>query len=158
MRLYTEKMNEHVSRDVLSWKYDEPYDFYNNELTPEAVSEMLDDSYFAVCDLEKGIVGFFCIGNSAQVPNNLYNYSKNFTDIGLGIKPELTGKGYGASFFPVVLSYIIETFGNVPIRLTVAKFNQRAIRLYKKFGSRQEAEFIKGNTEFITMILRHPLK
>jgi RimJ/RimL family protein N-acetyltransferase len=110
--------------------YDKPYDFYNNELTPEAVSEMLDDSYFTICDFDKRIVGFFCIGNSAQVPNKLYSYSNNFTDIGLGIRPDLTGKGYGTLFFSVILSY-------------------------KKFGFRQEAEFIKGDTEFITMILRH---
>jgi ribosomal-protein-alanine N-acetyltransferase len=118
MSLYIEKMNENVASDVLSWKYDEPYDFYNNELTHESVNGML---------------------------------------IGLGLRPELTVRGYGALFLPVVLSYIIENFGNIPMRLTVAKFNQRGIRLYKKFGFKQEAEFIKGDTDFIAMILRYPL-
>ena len=142
MKLY--KMSADVASDILGWTYDELYDFYNNELTPEAVSEMLTDSYFAVLDTGKGLVGFFCVGKSAQVPNDLYTYSQGFIDIGIGMRPELTGQGFGTSFFTVILSHINKTFENLPKRLTVAKFNHRAIRLYEKFGFSQEVEFIKG--------------
>jgi ribosomal-protein-alanine N-acetyltransferase len=155
MKLYIDKMSADAASDILGWTYDEPYDLYNNEPTPETVNEMLADSYFAVFDTGKGLVGFFCVGSTAQVPNDFYPYSQNFIDIGIGMRPELTGQGYGASFFTVVLSYINKTFGNLPKRLTVAKFNHRAIRLYEKFGFSQEVEFNKGSTEFITMIHRH---
>jgi [ribosomal protein S18]-alanine N-acetyltransferase len=154
MRLYIEKMNEHVARDVLSWKYDEPYDFYNNEVAPEAIREMLDNQYYAVIDTVRGLVGFFCLGNSAKVPNNFYIYSEDFIDIGVGMKPELTGKGYGFPFLSFVLDYMNKTFEGSELRLTVAKFNQRAINLYEKFGFSKEIEFNKGLTPFITMIKR----
>lgn len=46
MELYVEKLNADAAKDILSWQYDPPYDFYNNELTPEAISEMLEEAFF----------------------------------------------------------------------------------------------------------------
>ncbi|WHY21884.1 GNAT family N-acetyltransferase [Paenibacillus sp. G2S3] len=152
MKLYMEKLNADVATDILSWRYEQPYDFYNNEQTPEAISEMLAESYFSVFDDNKELVGFFCVGNSAQVPNELYTYSQDFIDVGLGMKPELTGQGNGTLFFTAVLSQIDTMFGKSSKRLTVAKFNDRAIRLYEKLGFSRKAEFIKGSTVFIVMI------
>lgn len=155
MMLYIEKMSAEVAHETLGWTYDEPYDFYNNDQTLEAVNEMISNTYFAVFDIDKGLVGFFCVGSSAQVPNDEYTYPPNFIDIGLGVKPELTGQGYGTSFLSFVLSQINETFGMMQKRLTVAKFNYRAIHLYEKFGFIQEIEFAKGSTDFIIMVLKH---
>lgn len=53
MKLYMEKLNADDATDILSWRYEQPYDFYNNEQTPEAISEMLAESYFSVFDDSK---------------------------------------------------------------------------------------------------------
>lgn len=45
----------------------------------------------------------------------------------------------------------IRTYGNVPVRLTVAAFNQRAIHLYEKFGFVKEMEFAAVSVDFQTM-------
>ncbi len=145
-------MNEQLVEDILSWQYDEPYDFYNIDVTPEVIKEMLEDEYYVVIDHVGGLLGFFCIGIPAQVPNDIYNYSEEFIDIGLGMKPELTGKEYGASFFSFVLDYITHSFEGISLRLTVASFNKRAIHLYSKFGFTKEFEFMKGTNSFTTMI------
>lgn len=79
-------------------------------------------------------------------------YSEELIDIGIGMNPKLTGQGYGFTFFSFILSYIHETFNDVPIRLTVAIFNHRAIHLYKKLGFVKKMEFNKESTEFITMV------
>jgi [ribosomal protein S18]-alanine N-acetyltransferase len=152
MELHMDKVSTDVAIDILSWRHDQPYDFYNNEQTPEAISEMLAESYFSVFDDHKEVVGFFCAGSSAQVPNEIYTYSQGFIDIGLGMRPEFTGQGNGTLFFTAVLSQIDKMLGISSKRLTVAKFNDRAIRLYEKMGFSREAEFIKGSTEFIIMI------
>ncbi|MNO89482.1 hypothetical protein D3C76_809660 [compost metagenome] len=152
MELYMEKMSTDAAIDILSWRYDQPYDFYNNEYTPEAISEMLAETFFSVLDDAEELIGFFCVGSSAQVPNELYTYSQGFIDIGLGMRPELTGQGNGTLFFTAVLNEMDKMFGNSSQRLTVAKFNERALRLYEKLGFRREAEFVKGNTVFIVMI------
>ncbi|KTD86139.1 GNAT family N-acetyltransferase [Paenibacillus etheri] len=65
---------------------------------------------------------------------------------------EFTGQGNGTRFFTAVLSQNDKMFGIISKRLTVAKFNDRAIRLYEKMGFSREAEFVKGSTEFIIMI------
>jgi ribosomal-protein-alanine N-acetyltransferase len=153
MELYIEKTNSTDASEILRWKYSEPYNFYNNELSPETIHEMLDDSYYSVFDLDKGLVGFFCVGSSAQVPNGFYTYSEHFIDLGLGMRPELTGKGYGSAFFTIILHFINKTYGEIALRLTVAKFNQRAIHLYEKHGFHKGFEFIKGSSVFVVMMM-----
>ncbi|WP_442871699.1 GNAT family N-acetyltransferase [Anaerocolumna sp. MB42-C2] len=55
-------------------------------------------------------------------------------DIGLGMKPILCGKGYGYSFVKSGLDFAQGNFNIKQIRLTVAAFNTRAIRIYEKIG------------------------
>jgi [ribosomal protein S18]-alanine N-acetyltransferase len=43
-------MNEEAAIDILNWRYDPPYDFYNNELNSDSMKEMLEDSYSIVLD------------------------------------------------------------------------------------------------------------
>lgn len=68
MKLLIENMNEEIAKDILSWEYDKPYDFYNSELTDEDMKEKLDGSYFALVNDNKELFGFFCTGVNAQVP------------------------------------------------------------------------------------------
>lgn len=149
-------MNEEFAIEILDWKYELPYDFYNNELNPQSLKELLEDSYYVVVDDHKKIVGYFCIGDCAKVPIGVHfgAYNEEFIDIGIGMNPTLTGKGNGATFFSFILKFIEENFLTVPFRLTVASFNKRAIHLYEKFGFEKEIEFNRGDTGFITMVRR----
>lgn len=154
MKLSIEIMNEEIAKDILNWKYDEPYDFYNNELTDEEMKERLDGSYYALVDVDRELFGFFCIGETAQVPigNQLGFYTGDFVDMGLGMDPKLVGKGNGYEFCSFILRYIEENYKGNPIRLTVAKFNQRAIQLYKKLGFVMKNEFSTDFAEFVIMV------
>ncbi|WP_245827606.1 hypothetical protein [Paenisporosarcina indica] len=42
MQLFIESMNEQTAQDLHNWKYDKPYDFYNNECADEEKKERLD--------------------------------------------------------------------------------------------------------------------
>lgn len=150
--LNIKKMSEVEATEILGWTYRAPYDFYNNTYSPEAVKEMIEGSYYTVFAADKGIIGFFCTGSAAQVPNDSYSYSDDYMDIGIGMKPEYTGQGNGRSFLAAVFSELQISYENQPKRLTVAKFNRRAQSLYEKFGFRMKHEFSKGSTEFIVMI------
>ncbi|TKC19011.1 GNAT family N-acetyltransferase [Robertmurraya kyonggiensis] len=154
MILEIKSMNEEFAIEILDWKYEPPYDFYNNESDPQSLKELMENSYYVVVDNNKKIVGYFCIGDSAKVPIGVQfgAYNEELIDIGIGMNPSLTGKGYGATFFSFILSFIEENFLRVPFRLTVAKFNQRAIHLYEKFGFEKEMEFDRGDTRFMTMV------
>ena len=100
MNFYMEHMNEKMATDILNWQYEEPYDFYNSEVTDEALQELLAGTYYALVDEYKELIGFFCIGNSAQVPigNRFGVYIDDYVDMGLGMNPNLVGKGNGYDF------------------------------------------------------------
>ena len=136
--------------EILNWRYPPPYNLYNQEENDAGIEEFLDQSYKAIVDQEDSLVGYYCTGQPAQVPKghefNVYN--KECIDIGLGMNPELTGKGFGREF----LAFILKELEVECLRLTVAKFNQRAIRLYEAFDFKPTDSFTKGDIEFITMI------
>ncbi|WP_337017948.1 GNAT family protein [Oceanobacillus massiliensis] len=156
MSLRIGKMNQHHAVEALCWKYEEPYDFYNNILTSDAIMELLSNKYYAVFDTYNELVGFFCTGRSAQVPaGDPYGvYKEDCIDIGLGMKPELTGKGKGFEFFSTILRFAEENHKSHDVRLTVATFNTRAIHLYEKLGFIKQMEFSTHEADFITMIKR----
>ncbi|NBD27786.1 GNAT family N-acetyltransferase [Paenibacillus sp. T1] len=154
MYLQYEAMKRADADEIARWKYEEPYSFYDNDASEEAIREMLDpdNPYYAVFDSEHALVGCFCAGNSAQVPNESYVYAEPYLDIGLGMRPELTGRGLGSEFFAFVLGSLALIHGEVPLRLTVAAFNRRAVRLYRKHGFDEAGSFPKGATEFIVLL------
>ena len=156
MELNVYNMNDQFAIQILNWKYEPPYDFYNNEYSKEALEELLDSSYYALVNMENELIGFFCTGKSAQVPygHTMGVYEEKLVDMGLGMNPLLVGEGRGTEFCSLVINLIEEKYQYTPIRLTVAKFNKRAIHLYEKIGFKGEHEFKTKRAEFITMVRR----
>lgn len=154
MHLFKSNMTKDFAVEAIQWKYEKPYDLYNNELNSEAIDEMLNNSYFAIVSEDNELIGYYCTGKSAQVPagNKINAYEMDNLDIGVGMKPNLTGKGFGTTFFTFILQNIQRSNTISPMRLTVATFNKRAIRLYEKFGFVEQKKFDSDVTEFITMV------
>ncbi|WP_099157496.1 GNAT family N-acetyltransferase [Virgibacillus ndiopensis] len=154
MEFTIKNMNEKLATEILKWKYVKPYDFYNNELDDESLQEFLENQYFAVVDQDNDLFGFFCIGDSAQVPaGNQYGaYRDDMVDVGFGMKPDLTGRGYGIKFCSFIFRYVHENYKDKDFRLTVATFNERAIHLYVKLGFAKKMAFDTDSAEFITMV------
>ncbi|MDQ1145665.1 ribosomal-protein-alanine N-acetyltransferase [Bacillus sp. SORGH_AS 510] len=134
-------------KEILNWTYQPPYEFYNNECTEDSLKELLNGSYYAVVDPQNKLVGFYCIGESAQVPagKQLGVYDAGFIDFGIGLQPEETGQGKGFDFCLFILRNLQKYFKHSPIRLTVANFNKRAIHLYENLGFVKRKEFITNN-------------
>lgn len=154
LNLKTVKMDKEKAEEVLSWKYEAPYDFYNNELNEEELSELLNGTYSAVTADNKELIGFFCTGKSAQVPKgwDFGVYEEERIDMGLGMNPRLVGKGSGTAFGEFVLEKIEKKSEGLPVRLTVASFNKRAIHLYEKLGFVAKERFSTEAADFLTMV------
>ncbi|MGV2938838.1 N-acetyltransferase family protein [Mesobacillus sp. LC4] len=154
MKLSSRKMTKESAIDVLNWYYEPPYDLYNNVVTDEAISELLNEGYTAVVDGREELIGFYCSGQAAQVPalKESGAYSKPAVDVGVGLHPKLTGQGYGIVFLSFILNELEGLNPDSTFRLTVAKFNKRAIRLYENMGFKIECEFKTENNEFFTMV------
>ena len=112
------------------WKYQGVYEFYNMTSDSEDYEELMTpslrkDNYFQVM---KGntLFGFFVIEKALD--------SDDIVDIGLGIKPELTGNGLGQAFLLEILDYIRKNISVKTVRLGVASFNERAKKVYEKAG------------------------
>jgi ribosomal-protein-alanine N-acetyltransferase len=152
-------MCEKEAAIVSQWRYNDPYSFYNMGNDPETIQELLDGSYYSVFDQQNELSGYFCFGQNAQVPGGraqgLYE-DKESLDIGLGLCPNLTGKGMGRCFLNAGLDFATKKFHRKTFRLSVATFNRRAIFVYEKAGFKPVQTFMSktkhNEDEFLLMV------
>src|SRR5262249_56383287 len=62
-------------------------------------------------------------------------------EIGLGLRPDLTGRGLGESFLRTCLRFASAALGARSYTLAVAAFNRRAITVYERAGIREAGRF-----------------
>ncbi len=155
-------MNETEAREVRAWHYAEPYTIYSMDAGPEeeVISELLErrSPHYTVRDEAGELVAYFCFGTSAQVWANETPslYSEDATiDIGVGMRPDLTGKGLGLPMINAALDFARVTFQPRHFRLFVLTFNERAIRVYERAGFARVRVFtqqnIYGTRDFLEM-------
>ena len=100
--------NEEDAREIAAWRYEAPYDFYDMTNDPEGLEKLLGPperrrGYYAV--LSGGeLVGFLCYSLGGQLPGFDYP-GDGCIDIGLGLRPDLTGKGLGLKFIRAGLQF-----------------------------------------------------
>ncbi|MGG2935021.1 GNAT family protein [Bacillus pacificus] len=151
------KLTEEEANEINTWTYEEPYNLYSFSGEKEVIEELLDGTYYGCCDDNGEFIGYFCFGENAQVPGgrdaHLYG-GEDVIDIGLGMKPALTGKGLGKMFFQAGIAFAVKEFKSKTFRLSVATFNTRAITLYTYCGFIEVNSFSSRDREFILMIYR----
>ncbi|UOQ50394.1 GNAT family N-acetyltransferase [Gracilibacillus caseinilyticus] len=142
----TQKQAENIA---FNWHYEGEYSFYNMEADEEDLTEFLNpeergNSTFSVT-IENELVAFLSFSKVAH----------RTCDIGLGMRPDLTGQGNGTEFLRAGINFIQSEFKPEKITLSVATFNQRAIKLYRKVGFKDVETFMQdtnGSTfEFLKM-------
>jgi ribosomal-protein-alanine N-acetyltransferase len=119
------------ARAVAAWRYPGQYSFYDWERDPDDLAELLDPSewgrrYFAADGADGELAGFFVIKAADDV-----------AEIGLGLRPALTGRGLGGTFLDAGLRFAADRFGARSFALAVAAFNLRAIAVYERAGFRE---------------------
>ncbi len=138
------QMNDEEARAVVSWRYEAPYDFYDMANDPEGLEELLGppelrEGYYAVRS-DGELVGFFSFGPGGQLPS--FDYADDgYLDIGLGLRPDLTGRGLGLEFLLAGLEFGRRHLAPAGFRLAVATFNERAIQVYERAGFRRVTVF-----------------
>jgi len=136
---------EQASREVLAelegWTYEPPYDFYDGRHEPVKDPER----FFAAFDETGSLVGHYYF----EVHDDVLMY-------GLGLRPELTGRGHGLEFVRAGLEFGRDRFRPDRIVLAVAAFNERAIEVYERAGFQITGRHVRtfpefGDVEFIDM-------
>jgi RimJ/RimL family protein N-acetyltransferase len=134
MALVFTPMDKAAAQTIVGWRYPAPYDIYNMDFEEldEVVEFFVDpeNSYYSISDATGELVAFCCFGHDAQVPGA--DYSADALDIGLGVRPDLTGQGRGAVFTAAVVDFAQRTFTPTSLRVTIAAFNLRARMAWEK--------------------------
>ncbi len=149
-------MDEPSARTILKWRYEPPYDLYNpdsKELEADlALFLAPENSYYSLLDGNSNLIGYCCFGKEAQVLGG--DYQGEALDVGLGLRPDLTGKGHGASILSAVVEFAHGKFHTGRLRATVASFNQRALRACKRAGFTHAGEFVRpsDNRRFVILV------
>jgi RimJ/RimL family protein N-acetyltransferase len=127
--------------ELSSWRYEPPFDLYDGDLEPPLNPER----FFVEHDGGGRVSGFF-----------YYEQKGDTLDYGLGLRPDLAGRGLGLEFFRRGLEFGRDRFRPKSVRLYVAAFNERAIRVYERAGFRETGRHMRsfpkfGDVEFVEM-------
>ena len=120
-------LTEAHAREIGEWRYEFPYEWYDTAADPLRIELFANparrDGLRAVVDDDGELIGFF-------------NFVREGDEIrvGLGIRPDLTGRGLGAQFIEAGLDYATEEWAPKRFRLWVAWWNERALRAYRRAG------------------------
>jgi ribosomal-protein-alanine N-acetyltransferase len=137
------------ARAISGWHYPGPYAVYDMDmLLPMLTQQILrlagTTIYFVALDERRVLVGFFSFVRHGET-----------IEVGLGMRPDLTGRGLGLEFLQAGLDYARRRFAPAGFSLNVALFNRRARTVYERAGFVPRGTFHarlgKAGYEFLEM-------
>jgi [ribosomal protein S18]-alanine N-acetyltransferase len=138
------KMDADCAGQIVAWQYPPPYHIYNCH--PNNVDAFVKGfitrqyRYHSVWNPAGDLIAFRCFGKDAQVPGG--DYRAEALDMGGGLRPDLTGQGFGAEIMQAAFEFALQNYTPLAFRATVAAFNQRALKVCKKVGYQPVQAFI----------------
>jgi ribosomal-protein-alanine N-acetyltransferase len=119
--------------------------------SPEDFGDMLASSnrekFYSALGPDGALLGFF----------SFIDEGDGGFAVGLGMRPDLTGRGLGQEFVADGLEFGRSSLGAKRFRLSVATFNERAIKVYERAGFRAGETFMESSgdeeVEFLRMTL-----
>lgn len=123
-------LEEQHANEIAEWRYEFPYEWYDTAADPHRVELFVNparrEGLRAVVDERGELVGFFnFVREGGEVR------------IGLGMRPDLTGRGLAQPFIQAGLEYAGLQWEPLRFRLWVAAWNERALRAYRRAGFRE---------------------
>lgn len=139
---------------ICLWRYDPPYDAYNcpdwqtvTRLGWAMADASRRQSQFRALWLKGALAGYYRLA-----PGD------GHVTLGLGLRPDLCGKGLGKQAVALALSAAKARCGGLPVYLAVRDFNARAIACYRRAGfapiGRSEKSAPEGTAVFLLMAYR----
>lgn len=148
-------LTEAEAAAMLRWRYLGEYAIYNmaDEPTGNDVAFLLDprNNYYGIHNVTGEFMAFCCFGADAQVPGG--DYSAAALDIGLGLRPDLTGCGLGTDLLAAILAFAQQTYAPTYLRATIARFNARSQRIFAKNGFHESAQFMSGHAQPLAFVV-----
>ena len=147
-------IDESNAHTILNWRYEPPYDLYNYSKEEANQQHILhpQNTFYSIVDENSELVAYCSFGQDGQVTGG--DYHDQALDIGMGIRPDLTGRGKGAEYANAVLKFADSLFKPKVFRVTIAAFNKRAIRVWQKLGFEHQQSFERESDgmQFIVLL------
>jgi [ribosomal protein S18]-alanine N-acetyltransferase len=131
-------MTPAYAADIVTWRYLAPYDYYDMTSANPAFIASSASGFFALVEPDE-LIGFRSFGLDGQVPGG--DYDDSALDTGGGLRPDLTGRGLGRRAIATGLEFGRREFAPPAFRVTVASFNERALRVVRSLGFRDVSRF-----------------
>lgn len=150
-----EPMRWEDARQVSRWRYEGSYAFYNQDALP-----MLIVALFRAPLRALGFEAFVVYDDTRKEdgkPIGIFTFIKRgeAVEIGLAMRPDLTGRGSGLAFVEAGLDFARARYAPTRFTLDVATFNERARKVYERAGFRPAGTFTRvtrdGPREFLAM-------
>jgi [ribosomal protein S18]-alanine N-acetyltransferase len=144
-------MTQADAEEIAGWRYPGEYAFYDADADPGFRAELLDpvkrgDEYWSARGPDGVLEGFVQLSPATGGAG----------EIGVGLRPDLTGRGLGGAFVAASIE-LARALGAGRITLAVAAFNLRAIRVYERAGFAETGRHVRHlagrDWEFLDMEL-----
>ena len=157
MKLIFHPLDQASVRAFIAWRYDQPYDVYNIVISDEKIENLIGfytdpaTCAYAIDDERGDLLAFCSFGEDGKVSGA--DYSADALDIGMGVRPELTGQSLGGSFASAVIDFAQRTFAPHLLRVTIAQFNMRAQRVWLKLGFQPIQTFVSTSNGMTFVVM-----
>jgi [ribosomal protein S18]-alanine N-acetyltransferase len=138
---------------IATWHYDGPWSLYD---VTDVRDISHDKGYRAIAGDDGRLLGFVCIGAEARVA--AVGAAVGVVDVGVGLAPELVGRGYGRTILQPVLAQVLEDAAGAPLRALIQSWNERSLRLcrslgFEPVGIHHAPEKDGTTTEYVVLVL-----
>jgi [ribosomal protein S18]-alanine N-acetyltransferase len=156
MNILIQPLDSASAREIIAWRYPAPYDMYN--IRPENLEAEVayftnpENHYYAIFNPNQTLIGFCCFFHEGQVTGG--DYSHEAVDVGMGLRPELTGGGNGTEIARAVMDFAIQQYHPLRLRTTIAAWNERAQKVCLNNGFELVDRFTNPRTyrEFVVLL------
>ncbi len=144
-------LSEENAREICTWQYEGEYTVYNLSDWDIVVKNHWELSSKKIRERD-----FLAIFNKKDlVAYGVLKLKDNRVFLGIGLKPNWCGKGYGERIMELIINESQKRYSDKKIVLEVRSFNQRAIRCYQKVGFEIKDKYVRktltGSGEFYYM-------
>lgn len=153
--LNTRIMNDEDKQTICSWSYPNEYEIYNMP----SYQTMKENQSFFLNPLNEDHYNAYLNGDELVGFTNIVEEDHEVF-IGIGVKPDVCGKGYGQEILKLTIQKCKNLYGNKPLYLEVRTWNKRAVNCYLKAGFVIDGDEIIqtthiGEGRFYRMIYKH---
>ncbi len=140
------------AKQIAEWVYTDEYAVYNMP----SFTEMVNKNYSLVNPERAKDFLCFALNNELVGYVKINKKPNNIIFLGIGLKPNLTGKGLGKKVLTAGIEQALFSYPNVKLMLEVRSWNARAIKCYTAVGFKEVetktvTDHLGNQAEFVIM-------